>query len=150
MDHALGVAAICADDRLKAVAHPSAAEGQARRAGARAELALILLRRGQLEQNSVVVTEGLRLCDQLGMQALAGSILDRPPHPMHRSVPGGLTQREVEVLRLLSQGRTNRQIAEELVLSERTVANHLGAILAKTGADNRAGAATFALRHGLA
>jgi len=61
-----------------------------------------------------------------------------------------LTQRELEVLRLVSQGRTNRQIAEELVLSERTVANHLGAILAKTGADNRAAAATFALRNGLA
>jgi len=83
-------------------------------------------------------------------QKLAGSILDRPPLPAQRAVPGGLTHREVEVLRLVSQGRTNRQIAEELVLSERTVANHLGAILAKTGSDNRAAAATFALRNGLA
>jgi len=150
MDHALGVAAICAGDHFQAAAHLTAAEAQARRSGARAELALIVLRRGQLEHDPVVVTEGLRLCDQLGMQALAGSILDRQPLPAQRAIPGGLTHRELEVLRLVSQGRTNRQIAEELVLSERTVANHLGAILAKTGSDNRAAAATFALRNGLA
>jgi hypothetical protein len=66
-DHALGVAAICVNDRSKAVAHLTTAEAQARRAGARAELALILLRRGQLEHNPVVVTEVLRPCDQLGM-----------------------------------------------------------------------------------
>jgi DNA-binding NarL/FixJ family response regulator len=150
MDHALGVAAICIGERSKAVAHLTAAEAQARRSGARAELALILLRRGQLEHDPVIVTEGLRLCDQLGMQALAGRILDSQPLPARLAIPGGLTRREVEVLRLVSQGRTNRQIAAELVLSERTVANHLGSILAKTGADNRAAAATFALRNGLA
>ena len=144
------MAAICAGEHSRAAAHLTAAEAQARRSGARAELALILLRRGQLEHDPVVVTEGLRLCDQLGMQALAGSILDRQPLPAQRAVPGGLTHREVEVLRLVSQGRTNRQIAEELALSERTVANHLGAILAKTDSDNRAAAATFALRNGLA
>ena len=150
MDHALGVAAISAGRRSDAAAHLKAAEAQARRSGARAELAQILLRLGQLEGSPTVITEGLRLCDLLGMQALARSILDRPPQPTRRALPGGLTQRELEVLRLVAQGRTNRQIAESLTLSERTVANHLGAILAKTGSDNRAAAATFALRNGLA
>jgi DNA-binding NarL/FixJ family response regulator len=68
----------------------------------------------------------------------------RGPHP------AGLSAREVEVLRLVAQGKTNREIAETLVLSERTVINHVSHIFAKTGMDNRAGAAAFALRHGLA
>jgi len=54
------------------------------------------------------------------------------------------------VLRLATQGKTNRQIAEELVISERTVINHLSHIFIKTGAENRAGATAYALRHGLA
>ena len=54
------------------------------------------------------------------------------------------------MLRLVAKGRTNRAIAEELVLSESTVANHLFSIFAKTGAENRAAAAAYALRHGLA
>jgi len=61
-----------------------------------------------------------------------------------------LSAREVEVLRLVTQGKTNRQIAEELVISERTVINHLSHIFIKTGAENRAGATAYALRHGLA
>lgn len=54
------------------------------------------------------------------------------------------------MLRLVAEGRTNRAIAEELVLSESTVANHLLSIFAKTGAENRAAAAAYVLRHGLA
>ena len=61
-----------------------------------------------------------------------------------------LSAREVEVLRLVTQGKTNRQIAEALVISERTVINHLSHIFIKTGAENRAGATAYALRHGLA
>ena len=47
-------------------------------------------------------------------------------------------------------GKSNRQIAEELVLSEKTVANHLARIFAKTATDNRAAAAAFAIRAGIA
>ena len=61
-----------------------------------------------------------------------------------------LSAREVELLRLVTQGKTNRQIAEELVISERTVINHRSHIFIKTGAENRAGATAYALRHGLA
>lgn len=61
-----------------------------------------------------------------------------------------LSAREIEVLRLVTQGKTNREIADELVISERTVINHLSHIFSKTGAENRAGATAYALRHGLA
>ncbi len=63
--------------------------------------------------------------------------------------PRGLTPREVEVLRLLATGRTNREIAAALFLSTYTVRNHVTHILEKTGTQHRAAAATFAVRHGL-
>ena len=73
-------------------------------------------------------------------------------HPCCRrpAYPAGLSAREVEVLHLLAAGRTNREIAEALFLSERTIHSHVRTILTKTGADNRAAAAAFALRHRLA
>jgi DNA-binding NarL/FixJ family response regulator len=73
--------------------------------------------------------------------------------PATASTPGyfaGLTAREVEVLRLVAGGRTNTDIAEELGLSEKTIAHHLTHIFNKTGSENRAAAAAFAIRHGLA
>ena len=62
----------------------------------------------------------------------------------------GLSDRELEVLRLVGQGRTNREIAATLFLSQNTVARHLTNIFNKAGVGNRAGATAFALRHGLA
>ena len=67
-----------------------------------------------------------------------------------RTYPAGLTAREVEVLRLVVMGLTNAQIAQELDLSEKTVANHLTHIFNKTTSENRAAATAFAIRHGLA
>jgi predicted ATPase/DNA-binding CsgD family transcriptional regulator len=66
------------------------------------------------------------------------------------SYPAGLTAREVEVLRLVARGLTNIEIARELSLSEKTVAHHLTHIFNKTSSENRASAAAFAIRHGLA
>ena len=62
---------------------------------------------------------------------------------------GGLTPREQDVARCLSQGKSNREIAEDLVLSERTVENHVGNILAKLGFDSRAQIAVWAVEKGL-
>jgi DNA-binding NarL/FixJ family response regulator len=67
-----------------------------------------------------------------------------------RRNPAGLTAREIEVLRLVVAGRTNREIADLLSVSTNTVMNHVTHILTKTNAENRAAAAAFALRHGLA
>jgi predicted ATPase/DNA-binding CsgD family transcriptional regulator len=66
------------------------------------------------------------------------------------SNPAGLTAREIEVLRLVAQGMTNTEIAQNLKLSEKTVAHHLTHIFNKTTSENRAAAAAFAIRHGLA
>jgi ATP/maltotriose-dependent transcriptional regulator MalT len=65
-------------------------------------------------------------------------------------LPGGLTAREVEVLRLVAAGRTNRDIAVELVISEHTVARHLQNTFAKLGVSSRAAATAYAFEHGLA
>jgi HD-GYP domain-containing protein (c-di-GMP phosphodiesterase class II) len=66
-----------------------------------------------------------------------------------REGPAGLTAREIEVLRLLARGLSNKQIAANLVIAPKTVGNHVEHIYAKTGASNRAGAGLFAVQHGL-
>jgi DNA-binding CsgD family transcriptional regulator len=65
-------------------------------------------------------------------------------------MPGGLTEREAEVLRLVAAGRSNRQIATELVISEHTVARHVQNIFAKLAVSSRSAATAFAFEHGLA
>lgn len=72
----------------------------------------------------------------------------RPPTKPTR--PAGLTRREVEVLLLIAQGQSNRQIASSLWIAEKTVRNHVEHIYAKIGVSNRIGASLFATRHGLA
>jgi pimeloyl-ACP methyl ester carboxylesterase/DNA-binding CsgD family transcriptional regulator len=62
----------------------------------------------------------------------------------------GLSQRETGVLRLLAAGKSNAQMADELVISVRTVERHINHIYAKLGVHNRAQAASYATRHGLA
>jgi DNA-binding NarL/FixJ family response regulator len=62
---------------------------------------------------------------------------------------GGLTAREIEVLRLLARGRSIRQIAHELVISPKTADAHIQHIYAKAGVSTRAAATMYALRHGL-
>jgi DNA-binding NarL/FixJ family response regulator len=61
----------------------------------------------------------------------------------------GLTAREVEVLALVATGKTNREIAAALVISEHTVARHVQNILAKLGVSSRTAAGAFAFEHGL-
>jgi DNA-binding CsgD family transcriptional regulator len=78
-----------------------------------------------------------------GIVPLPAASVDALPYP------AGLTAREVEVLRLVARGLTNAQIAQELVLSEKTVATHLTHIFNKTNSENRAAAAAFAIRQGL-
>jgi len=69
--------------------------------------------------------------------------------PRREALPDGLTAREVEVLRKVSQGLTNSQVAAELHISINTVTRHLTNIYTKTGTSNRAEAATYAARHEL-
>jgi len=67
------------------------------------------------------------------------------------AIPGGeaLTEQEQKILTLIAQGKTNREIANELFLSEKTVRNYVSNILGKLQLHNRAAAAAWAVRHGL-
>ncbi|OAI38911.1 hypothetical protein AYO38_01845 [bacterium SCGC AG-212-C10] len=140
-------------DRDGAVLLLQEAELQARRELQRPDLAQILLARAELladgSQRRAALSEASALVRDLRMSrevAVAErlSLSDRGP-----SLPHGLTPREGDVIRLVGRGYTNRQIAAELVISERTVVNHIANIFAKVGVENRAGLAAFAVRAGL-
>ena len=66
-----------------------------------------------------------------------------------RARPGGLTEREIEVLRLVAEGRSNPDIARALVLSHKTVERHLSNIFTKLDVPSRTAAAAYAHEHGL-
>jgi DNA-binding CsgD family transcriptional regulator len=66
-----------------------------------------------------------------------------------RGQPGGLTSREIEVVALVAKGRSNREIAAALVISEHTVARHVQNIFAKLGVSSRTAASSYAYEHGL-
>jgi non-specific serine/threonine protein kinase len=72
-----------------------------------------------------------------------------PPAGRAAKDPMGLTEREVEVLGLLVEGLTDREIAEALSISPRTASGHVANVLDKLGLDSRTAAATYAVRHGL-
>jgi len=74
--------------------------------------------------------------------------LSHPPQPL--PTPDPLSERELEVLRLLAQGKSNREIAEQLVIAELTVRTHVSNILSKLHLASRTQAALYALKEGLA
>ena len=69
--------------------------------------------------------------------------------PPARELPDGLTEREADVLILMANGRSNREIADELFVAEATVKTHVNRIFAKTQSRDRAQATAYAHRHGL-
>ena len=69
------------------------------------------------------------------------------PPPAGR--PRGLTEREVEVLRLIARGASNREVARRLVISPKTVGRHVENVYAKIDVSSRAAAAVFAMEHRL-
>jgi len=118
------------------------------------EYGRMLLARGRAEDASRVaslLTEAAALAERIGMHTLLDRIsgLDSPTAP-GSALPDDLSPREVEVLRLVVRGLSNRQIGEALFISEHTAANHMRSILRKTSCANRTEAATYAHRHGLA
>jgi DNA-binding CsgD family transcriptional regulator/tetratricopeptide (TPR) repeat protein len=122
-----------------------------RRIGDPYERALELASSGEVEPT----VQALGLLDQLGARAAARLVrrslrglgvthVPRGPQPATRANPSGLTDRQLDVLRLLAAGLTNAEIAAKLVLSTRTVDHHVSAILAKLGATTRREAARMA------
>ena len=94
--------------------------------------------------------------EDLGMQTLidqAASVADTleaaPVKVKGPSYPDRLSEREVEVLRLVARGHTNQHIADELILSHKTVARHLSNIFVKINVDNRAAATAYVFEKGL-
>ncbi|MEU8173494.1 response regulator transcription factor [Microbispora hainanensis] len=80
----------------------------------------------------------------------AEAMLAGPADREQADAGSGLTDREREVLRLLAAGRSNREIARELVVAEKTVKTHVSNVLMKLGVQDRTQAALYAVRHGLA
>ena len=135
-----------------------------RKAGYRPELAWschdyadALLQRngpGDHQKALALLDDALAISTELGMRPLmervtalqerAESVPAKAP-----AYPDGLTQREVEVLRLVATGKSNQDIADELVISVNTVFRHVSNIFSKTEASNRTEAAAYATRHGI-
>jgi NarL family two-component system response regulator LiaR len=83
--------------------------------------------------------------------AIARKVLYELSHPpVETPTPDPLTGRELEVLRLIAQGQSNKEIAEELVIADMTVRTHVSNILGKLHLANRTQAALYALKEGLA
>jgi predicted ATPase/DNA-binding CsgD family transcriptional regulator len=124
---------------------------------AQAQLELSRGGKGSAKRASSCFEQALHLAEQLGLSREAAGLHEQLQQMPKRSyqvqsrvLPAGLSEREVEVLGLVAKGASNRQIAEALVLSERTVSNHLFHIFNKLGVDNRAAATAFAIKHKLA
>ena len=110
---------------------------------------------GDRAKARALLDESLTISTELGMMPLIERVTGRleviqaQPLPA-QTYPAGLSQREVEVLRLIAGGKTDREIAEELFISFRTVGNHVRNILNKTNTSNRTEASAYAVREGIA
>jgi DNA-binding CsgD family transcriptional regulator len=119
-----------------------------KRVGAPYERALELIDSGDVD----ATLEGIAVLDALGaapaarigrhrLRDLGVARVPRGPVPTTRANPGGLTERQLDVLALLAEGLTNGEIAARLVVSPRTVDHHVSAVLAKLGVTTRREAA---------
>jgi HD-GYP domain-containing protein (c-di-GMP phosphodiesterase class II) len=129
----VGARLLAGADAYDAMTHDRPHRGALRTAAARTELAEMVAA-GRLDK---------RAADGVLEAAGAAPLKARQRHP------AGLTDREVEVLRLIAQGRTNKEIATALVVTEKTAGHHVEHIYAKIGVSTRVGAALFAMRHDL-
>ena len=109
-------------------------------------------RSGDQDRTMPLLSEALAMASELQMTPLVGLVNElrqraESQTPNSPTRLDGLTQRELDVLRLVAGGKTNSEIGDELVISTNTVLHHVTNILSKTGAANRAEAAAYAVRH---
>lgn len=159
-DRYLGRLAATLGDHERALGHLERALTANRTMGAQTwvahtlfELGRVLRMRGRSDDGrraSALLSEAATLAERIGMPVLLararalGAQAQGAPAP-----PDDLSWREVDILRLVAAGMSNREIGEELSISGHTVANHVRSILRKTGAANRTEAAGYAHRHAL-
>ena len=157
-DRYLGMLAATLGESDRAVKHFEHALELNRRMGAETWLAhtayeygrfLLAQRRGDREQAGALLGEAASLAWRIGMPALLGRIQALSTSAPGASFPDGLSPREVQILGLVTQGCSNREIGRTLTISEHTAANHVHSILRKTGCANRTEAASYAHRHRL-
>ncbi|MCV7078468.1 ATP-binding protein [Mycobacterium szulgai] len=144
-------------DNDSAERHFAAALEMDRRMGATVHVAETLARYALFAASTDRMEEARRLADrarEIATPIGQSRVLDLVESlvatgPADSAGPAGLTDREVEVLRLLAEGLSNRAIGERLYISTNTAANHVRSILLKTGAANRTQAAMYATDHEL-
>ena len=114
------------------------------------EYGRMLLARGPADRAARPARRGgpARRADRHARAAPAGSVRCAPRRAVSE-LPDGLSFREVQILGLVADGLSNREIGTTLFISEHTAANHIRSILRKTRCANRTEAASYAHRHGL-
>jgi DNA-binding CsgD family transcriptional regulator len=111
-------------------------------------IATVCERRGDADGQRLELDAARRLFEPLHARVGVAPIEQASARPVSR-LPGSLSTREVQVLRLLAAGKTNRSIAEQLFISEKTVARHVSNIFDKVGVSSRTAATAWAFRHDL-
>jgi ATP/maltotriose-dependent transcriptional regulator MalT len=157
-----GLVAAASEDREAAKRHLEDAAYLFDRCGApfetaraRLELARCLFALGRPDAAELQARNALESFEGLGAAAEVdrAAVLLMAIEPRGRTGEGldvaGLSQREVEVLRLVAQGLSDKEVAARLVLSKHTIHRHMSSILAKLGRPSRAAAVAYAARHGL-
>lgn len=159
-DRYLGMLAVTLGEHERAEGHFERAMELNRRMGATTwlahtahEYARMLVQRGaaaDVPRAAALRDEAEALAERIGLAGLLGRI--RAPGSVTAratTLPDGLSSREAEILRLVAQGLSNRDIGRRLFISEHTVANHIRSILRKTGSGNRTEAVSYAFRNGI-
>jgi DNA-binding CsgD family transcriptional regulator/tetratricopeptide (TPR) repeat protein len=160
VDRYLGMLATTLGQWDRAEAHFERAMALNRRMGAATWLARtayeygrMLLARGRgaadRDRAALLLGEAGTLGERIGMVALRRQVDALRSTPAASELPDGLSFREVQILSLVADGLSNREIGTRLYISEHTAANHIRSILRKTRCANRTEAASYAHRHGL-
>ena len=112
-------------------------------------LAAVCERRGDHDGRRLELETARRLFKQLAAEPCLARIAEQSERASSPQRIGSLSEREAQVLRLLAAGKTNRAIADELFISEKTVARHVSNIFDKLGVSSRTGATAWAFQHDL-
>ena len=111
-------------------------------------MATVCERRGDQDGRRLELDTARRLFKALNAETCLARIAEQSGRAS-RQLVGSLSDREMQVLRLLAAGKTNHDIAEELFISAKTVARHVSNIFDKLGVSSRTGATAWAYQHNL-